>query len=75
MSIKADDVKKERLISSLQHYPTVVKRAYERRIKAEKKQVEAIERDKWRYEVLPQEVKSGKGITLEQLERLVQWKM
>jgi hypothetical protein len=65
----------QQLSEALVIYPNVVRKTYHKRIKAEKKQVEAVERDQWRYGTLPREVVDGKAITLEQLERLVQWKM
>jgi hypothetical protein len=60
---------------AIQFYKAVVQRVYEKKIKAAKKQLEAVERDEWRYETLPDQVGREKGMTLEQLERLVQWKM
>lgn len=65
----------EELKLAIQLYPKVIQRSYERRIKTEKKQVEAVQRDEWRYEKLPNEVDRDGGMTIEQLERLVQWKM
>lgn len=62
-------------------YPAVVQRAYARQINpktgAEKKRAEAVERDVWRYDELPEEVggREDGGLTLQQLERLVLWKM
>lgn len=59
----------------LRAYPSVVKKAYERRIKDSRKQNEAVSRDVWRYEELPSSLSGGKAMNLAQLERLVQWKM
>ena len=62
-------------------YPKVVEKHYNAKIKDPKKASEALKRDTWRYEELPaslvgqDEKEQGIGMTLDQLERLVQWKM
>ena len=75
MATSATNITPEKLEQAIQLYPKVVQKTYERRIKTEKKQVEAGQRDEWRYDKLPNEVDQSVGMTLEQLERLVQWKM
>ena len=75
MATSVTNTTPEKLEQAIQLYRKVVRKTYERRIKTEKKQVEAGQRDEWRYDKLPNEVDQSVGMTLEQLERLVQWKM
>lgn len=62
-------------------YPKVVEKHYASKIKDPKRVSEAIERDKWRYEELPRslriknEQRKPMDMSLEELGRLVQWKM
>jgi hypothetical protein len=75
MALTASKITKVQLESCCALYQTVVQKAYEARIKNVDKRKEAFTRDRWRYDELPKEVEGGKGLTLAQLERLVQWKM
>ncbi len=62
-------------------YPKVIEKHYASKIKDPKRVSEAIKRDQWRYEELPRSLRHLDGqvkataMSLEQLERLVQWKM
>ena len=62
-------------------YSKVIQKHYASKIKDPKKVSEAVQRDNWRYEELPRSlrVKDEQGkptaMTLEELGRLVQWKM
>lgn len=84
MSPSPSTITKQQLSHCIDIYPAVVERAYAQRSKGnEKKVAEKVERDGWRYETLPKEVdrkgagegEGGIGLTLAQVERLVQWKM
>ena len=67
-------------------YPSLAERVYASKLKKDPKNVtQAIERDHWRFEELPTSVKerrerlkegdTGVGLTKDEVERLVQWKM
>ena len=62
-------------------YPKVIEKHYKSKIKDHKKVPEALARDKWRYDELSPSLRpqddngTGTSMSLEQLERLVQWKM
>ena len=62
-------------------YPKVIEKHYKSKIKDQKKVPEALARDKWRYDELPPSLVPqndrghGTSMSLEQLEKLVQWKM
>ena len=72
-------------IPQLQHcltlYPKIIQKHYASKMKDSKKVNEAVKRDKWRYDELPPTLgyPAKKGMethmTLEQLGRLVQWKI
>jgi hypothetical protein len=68
------DIDTDQVKSYLQTYPEVIRKHYAGRIKDDKKRAEAISRDDWRYE-LSSSLEDGQGMSLQQLEKLVQWKM
>jgi hypothetical protein len=68
--------------AALALYPALVDRVYAAKLKGDGKKVaEARERDQWRFETLPEDVRAraeGKGklrLTKAEVERLVVWKM
>jgi hypothetical protein len=76
-----EDITLDQFNHYLSLYPNSIERHYSTKIKDEKKRVEALSRDRWRYEELPASL-AGKGskhesppMTLANLEKLVQWKM
>jgi hypothetical protein len=75
--VNVDHITYQQAKACLAVYPELIECHYKARIKDSKKVTEAIKRDKWRYEELPQSVKGNKStaIDLPQLERLVQWKI
>ena len=75
MAVAAASITKTQLEQCLKTYSQAISQAYDSRIKDPRKREEAKARDQWRYVTLPKEVHGGKGMTLPQLERLVQWKM
>jgi hypothetical protein len=75
MAITAANVTRAQLEHCLLLYPDVIDKVYDSRIKDSKKCTEAKVRDKWRYEELPDALRGAKGMSLAQLQRLVQWKM
>ena len=72
-------------------YPSLVEKAYKSKLKDPKKVVDALLRDRWRFDELPSSISEMKeggedhgrknvnvkkgGLTKETVERLVQWKM
>jgi len=60
-------------------YSSVVDKVYRSKIKDDKKFKTALDNDRWRFEELPRTVQqrraAGKGLSKDELERLVQWKM
>ncbi|KPI43897.1 uncharacterized protein AB675_6295 [Cyphellophora attinorum] len=75
MAITAANISKAQLKHCLLLYPDVIDEVYDSRIKNSKKLFEAKVRDKWRYEELPNALKVARGMSLAELERLVQWKI
>jgi hypothetical protein len=76
-----EDITFDRLNHYVSLYPKAIEQHYRTKIKDEKKRVEALSRDRWRYEELPA-ILAGKGskpeflaMSLGNLEKLVQWKM
>lgn len=65
--------------TALELYPSLVVKAYQSKIKDPKKLKAALERETWRFEELPSEFVDQKaqngGLSKDQVERLVQWKM
>lgn len=63
----------------LEIYPSVLEVFYQDKVKGDKKKTDqAQEDDRWRYEVLPIEMKQrdgDAGLSKNELERLVKWKM
>lgn len=75
------DVTLEQIEGFLALYPKVIEQHYRVRVKDETKRHDALVRDRWRYEELPGNLVNARGksgseaLSLEMLERLVQWKM
>ncbi|KIW18773.1 hypothetical protein PV08_03062 [Exophiala spinifera] len=65
--------------TALELYPSLVDNVYNSKMKDPKKVKAALERETWRFEELPQELGHQKarkgGLSKEQVERLVQWKI